>query len=206
MEDLEGADDATGVVGGETRGREGVDGGERGVKGVGAEKACTFVEGATEIGVGGGTAEEAGDEGFHVEEGPPDEEGVFAGTREAGEEGLCGGEVVGDGEGTVGGEEVEEMVRDEGTMSGVGLGGAEVHADVDGHGVEGEDFGVECGGDKKGETGFPGGGRTDEKEKRVIGHLRPPKEGQGTGRKGSSQRFSWLHRSRRKDRVRRGNV
>ena len=78
---------------------------------------------------------------------------------------VGGGEVVGDGEGAVGGDEVEEMMGDGGPRGGVGFGGTEVHSEVDGHGVQGEDVGVEVGGEGEREVGLARGGGSDEKKK-----------------------------------------
>ena len=55
--------------------------------------------------------------------------------------GLAG--VVAGGEGMVGGGDVDEVVRNEGALFERGLGGAEVHAAIDGYGVATDDFAVE---------------------------------------------------------------
>ena len=62
--------------------------------------------------------------------------------------GLTG--VVAGGEGMVGGGDVDEMVLDLGALGERGLGGAEVHAAVDGYGVATDDFAVELLGEGEG--------------------------------------------------------
>ena len=51
--------------------------------------------------------------------------------------------VVAGGEGMVGGGDVDEVVRSEGALGERGLGGAQVHAAVDGYGVATDDFAAE---------------------------------------------------------------
>jgi len=96
-----------------------------------------------------------------------DEEMVALGDFAEGGAGLAG--VVAGGEGVVGGGDVDEVMGDEGALGERRLGGAEVHAAVDGYGVATDDFAVELLGEGEGKCGFAAaGGAEDEDGQRVL--------------------------------------
>src|SRR5205085_760120 len=85
--------------------------------------------------IGAGAFEEAFDQRAEVEDGAGDEDGLGGGLKE----GLGVGDEAGGGVGFPGVGGVEHEVGDAGAGGGVGLGGADVHAAVDLHGVDGHD-------------------------------------------------------------------
>jgi len=115
------------------------------------------------------TGEEAFGKRSEVEAGSAgdDEEMVALGDFAEGGAGLAG--VVAGGEGVVGGGDVDEVMGDEGALGERRLGGAEVHAAVDGYGVATDDFAVELLGEGEGKCGFAAaGGAEDEDGQRVL--------------------------------------
>ena len=71
----------------------------------------------------------------------------------AGEAGVVAG-----GAGLVGGEDIDEVVGDAGAFGESGLGGADLHAAVDGDGVAGDDLAGEAFGESEGKGGLAAGG------------------------------------------------
>ena len=59
---------------------------------------------------------------------------------------------------------VREMMRHGGALGGRRLGGADVHAAIDLHGIGGDDFGVEAAGQRERDGGFANGGGADEEK------------------------------------------
>ncbi len=158
--DFDGADESAPVMGVDGGGEGGVDGLEF------AEEVWEGggLEGGAEVGSGCGGVPEAFDPGFEVEAGAAAEDGGEAAGMDRGD-GLVGEfEEAGGAEGFTGVGDVEEVVRDEGAFGRGRFGRADVHAAIDLHGVEGDDFGVEEGGEFEGDGGFAGGGGAGEEE------------------------------------------
>jgi hypothetical protein len=146
--------------------------GEAGVERGGAEGVGLDFERLTEPLIGWGTGEEAAEEGLQIEWGAADEEGHFAARLDVGGGGGGPLEIVGDAGGLPGVEDVEEVVGDLGPVFESGLGGADIHATIEGHGVDGDDLGAQAAGELEGESGFADGGGAGEIEGGLEGVFR----------------------------------
>jgi len=73
-------------------------------------------------------------------------------------------------EGLGGFDDVDEVVGQGGAAVGGGFGGADVHAAVDLHGVDGEDVGVEGLGEVEGGRALADGGGADDEDEFGWGH------------------------------------
>lgn len=167
FEDFEGSDEAFFVVDVDSLGSFGVYLCQAGVK-VGERNLAELV---AQFIIASGAFEEALEERDEVKGRAADEdEGNVTGfgggddavgvLDESGDRELCG---VGD--------EIEAVMRDGSAVGSGGLGGADVHACVDGHGVDGEDFGLEVLSESHGKSGFAGGGGADDGDELVHGEV-----------------------------------
>ena len=134
---------------------------------------CTVSFGAAaealaEVFVARGPGEEAFGEGAEVEAGSTGDDGEFVAGGDVAESCAGAAAVFARGEGLVGIGDVDEVMGDAGAVFECGLGGAEVHAAIDGDGIAGDDFAVEVFGEGERERGFAAAGGAEEKERERV--------------------------------------
>ncbi len=164
----EGAEELGGVVGVDGLGGAGVETGKEAMEMGGGVAGGEGTEAVAQGGIDGGCGKEAVEERAEIEAGAADDERKTAAGGDAVDSFASMPGPVAGGEGLVGVDEVEAVVGDEGAIFRGGLGGADLHAAVDGDGVAGEDFGGEVLRKAEGEVGFAGGGGTGEDDEVAV--------------------------------------
>ena len=121
-------------------------------------------ESGAEFGLAGGAGKESFGEGAEVEAGSAGDDGEAAagGDLARGRRGQPA--VVAGGEGLIGVGNVDEVVRQAGAFVRGGLGGAEVHAAIDGDRVATDDFAGEALGEGEGKGGFAAAGGAEQED------------------------------------------
>ena len=109
-----------------------------------------------------GACEQAFGQGAQVEAGSAGDDGQFAAAGNIAQGGAGLAAVFAGGEGLIGIGDVDEVMRNAGALFGAGLGGAEVHAAIDGNGIATDDFAVEPLGEGERERGLAAAGRAEE--------------------------------------------
>ena len=157
FDDFECPDGAARIVGFDNGGGLRIEDFQMVVEGCDADVGKFFLPVLSHLWVGGGKLPVV-DEGLHVEHGAADEDGEFP----AGHDVCDGGDgevlVVGDGGGFGDVPDVEQMVGNAGTFGDGEFGGADVHASVELHGVNVDNFAVAGVGEADAEGRFSGGG------------------------------------------------
>ena len=143
---FESADDSFFVVGVDAGGGLGVGEGELAVEDGEALVACPGEESPAKVGVWGGGFKEAFGKGLDVEAGASDGEGDGVGLADGGDGGIGVLDVLGDGEFVPGLGDIDAPVGNLGADMGGRLGGSDIHAAVDFHGIDADDLaGEACG-------------------------------------------------------------
>ena len=82
---------------------------------------------------------------------------------------ACEAAVIAGGKRLVGIGDVDEVMRDAGSLFGRGFGSAEIHAAIDGDGIAVDNFSAEALGEGEGERGFAAAGGAEQKHsERVV--------------------------------------
>ena len=113
--------------------------------------------------VGGRAVEQAAEQTLEIERRAADEEDLFAAGVDLGHRGGGRFDVLGDAVLVGRLDDVEQMMRHGGAVCGRRLGGADVHAAIDRHRVERDDFGVESLGERDADACLADGGGAGQK-------------------------------------------
>ena len=145
----------------------GIDGGETGVERFGAFAPGGLVQSSAEIPVSFGTIEQSAEKRAEVESAAADEQRQGATVEDAADGYFRGGDVRRDGELLTRVDEVEEMMREIGSVCGCRFGGPDVEVTIEGHRIEGDDLdraarGSKGAGESQREVALARGGGSDE--------------------------------------------
>lgn len=164
LEDFEGADDAFLVVGVDASGGLGIGLGEAAMEGGQTNGGDLGPETLANGGVGAGAFEEAVEQGLDIHGGAADGDDGFAATLNIGG-GLMGEvEELIDAEGLRGLDDVDQMAGDLPSLLERRLGGADVHAAVNLHGIDADDLAGEGTGQLEGEGSLARGGDAEDQD------------------------------------------
>jgi len=166
--DLNGADEFGNVVGVDAGGGGGIEALEQAMEPCFAVACEAALEAGAEIGLAGGAGKEAFGEGAEVEASSARDDGEAAAGDDFRESGTGGTAVCAGGEGLIGVADVDEVVGQAGLLGWSGLGGAEVHAAVDGYRVATDDFAVESLTEGEGEGGFAAAGGPEQEDNERV--------------------------------------
>lgn len=180
--DFESADDASEVLWMESPGGHGVNLLQLVVDPMRAMLPGEFIPAAADFPVGWRALSESAEECFEVESGAADEEWSVSALQDGCSRDGGVFEVFGDAEFLIRIDEIEQVMGDLELFGEAGFCGADIHVAVDGHGIEGEDFGVELLSEEQRNGGLAGGGGAGEEAavgKQVFreGHMRSVRGG-----------------------------